>query len=180
MHTYKLEPIKTITKDKNYQWYSEESKIERKYANKNTSNIIDALIDQFKENKITYIVGNFSGGHDEGGFDEIKFTDENGKEITPESLKTHWVTQYKLFKYDNKNEVAYFYQEYSKSVNLNDEDELYSFMYETGALDKFGSFAGEYSVSGIVKLNVNTKKYVLDGSQTIEEYDEFCEEGEVA
>lgn len=180
MHTYTLELIKTITKDKNYKYLDEENNIEKHYGNKNTSNIIDALIDQFKANKIAYIVGNFSGGHDEGGFDEIKFTDENGNEITPESLKTHWVNQYKLFKSTNNNEITYYYQEYSNSVNLNDSDELYSFMYGTGALDKFGSFAGEYNVSGSVKLNVNTKKYVLDGSQTIEEYDEFCEEGEVA
>ena len=69
MHTYTIEPIKTITKDENYNWLSEESRIEKIYGNKNISNIIDALKDQFDKSKITYIVGDFSGGHDEVGFD---------------------------------------------------------------------------------------------------------------
>jgi len=142
-------------------------------------NIIDALKDQFDKSKITYIVGDFSGGHDEGGFDEIKFTDKNDNEIKPESLQTHWVNQYKLFKHDNKKQIAYFYQEYATSVDLNDASQLESLMWQTGALNQFGSFAGEYSVNGSVKLDLNTKKYILDGSQTIEEYDELYEEGEV-
>jgi len=180
MHTYTIEPIKTITKDENYNWLSEESRIEKIYGNKNISNIIDALKDQFDKSKITYIVGDFSGGHDEGGFDEIKFTDKNDNEIKPESLKTHWVNQYKLFKHDNKKQIAYFSQEYATSVDLNDASQLESLMWQTGALNQFGSFAGEYSVNGSVKLDLNTKKYILDGSQTIEEYDELYEEGEVA
>ena len=43
MHTYTIKPIKTITKDEKYNWFNEEGKIEKIYANKNTSNIIDLL-----------------------------------------------------------------------------------------------------------------------------------------
>ena len=180
MHTYTIEPIKTIKKDERYEWFTEQERIERKYGNKNVSNIIDALIDQFKKNKITHIVAYFSGGHDEGGFDKIKFIDKNDEEVKPGELKSNWVNQYKLFKHDNNKQVAYFYQECSIAIDLNDSSDLESLMWQTGALDQFGSFAGEYSVSGYVKLDINTKKCVLDGSQTLEEYDEIYEEMEIA
>jgi hypothetical protein len=44
--------------------------LEKEYDQKNLNNVLDALRGNFEKNKIAYIWGSFSGGHDEGGFDD--------------------------------------------------------------------------------------------------------------
>ena len=43
--------------------------------------ILKSLKDSFIKHNIAYIVGQFSGGNDEGGFDSVYFTDSEKNEI---------------------------------------------------------------------------------------------------
>ena len=71
-----------------------------------------------------------------------------------------------------------FYYEDHKYANLQAFD-LSTIFYKLGALDRFGSFAGEYSVDGEVTIDVLTGKFKMTGNETIEEYQEIKAEGEV-
>ena len=175
--------IKTTKRDKEYSWFDIESNIEKEYSQKNLNNVLDALKDKFKENNITYIWGNFSGGHDEGGFDDAEFYDEDLKKVEPKDLTTSWVTQYSVFKTEENEEIKYYVSEYWKTIDLLKPDSDYSAMsilYGTGALHEYGSFAGEFHVDGEVKLNVITKKYHVTGSQTVEQWEDIEQEGSLA
>jgi hypothetical protein len=88
MHIEEIKLIKTTKRDKEYSWFDIESNIEKEYSQKNLNNVLDALKDKFKENNITYIWGNFSGGHDEGGFDDAEFYNKNLKRVEPKDLTT--------------------------------------------------------------------------------------------
>ena len=183
MHIEEIKLIKTTKRDKEYSWFDIESNIEKEYSQKNLNNVLDALKDKFKENNITYIWGNFSGGHDEGGFDDAEFYDEDLKKVEPKDLTTSWVTQYSLFKTEENEEIKYYVSEYSKTIDMLKPDSNYNaiaLLYKTGALSEYGSFAGEFHVDGEVKLNVITKKYHVTGSQTVEQWEDIKQEGSVA
>jgi hypothetical protein len=183
MHIEEIKLIKTTKRDKKYSWFDIESNIEKEYSQKNLNNVLDALKDKFKENNITYIWGNFSGGHDEGGFDDAEFYDENLKKVEPKDLTTSWVTQYSLFKTEENEEIKYYVSEYSKTIDMLKPDSNYNaiaLLYKTGALNEYGSFAGEFHVDGEVKLNVITKKYHVTGSQTVEQWEDIEQEGSLA
>jgi hypothetical protein len=183
MHIEEIKLIKTIKKDKEYNWFDAEAELEKEYDQKNLNNVLDALKGNFEKNKIAYIWGSFSGGHDEGGFDDAGYYDKNDKEITPTDLSTHWVNRYKLFKSYDKEQINYYVQEYHKKIDLlepNSDYNAMSLLYSTGALNEYGSFAGEYRVDGEVKLDVINKKYYRTGNQTVEQWESIDEEGMVA
>jgi hypothetical protein len=183
MYINEIKLVKIVKKDKEYNWYGTETDLEKEYNKKNLNNILDALKSNFEKNKIAYIWGSFSGGHDEGGFDDAEYYDKNDKMITPTDLSTHWVNRYKLFKFDEKEQVNYYVQEYHEKIDLLEPDSDYnavSLLYNTGALDDYGSFAGDFRVNGEVKLDVISKKYYRTGSQTVEQWESIDEEGLVA
>ena len=183
MHIEEIKLIKTIKKDKEYNWFDAEAELEKEYDQKNLNNVLDALKGNFEKNKIAYIWGSFSGGHDEGGFDDAEYYDKDDKEITPTDLSTHWVNRYKLFKSYDKEQINYYVQEYHKKIDLlepNSDYNAMSLLYSTGALNEYGSFAGEYRVDGEVKLDVINKKYYRTGNQTVEQWESIDEEGMVA
>ena len=143
----------------------------------------DSLQDKFKENNITYIWGNFSGGHDEGGFDDADFYDKDFEKVEPKDLTASWVTQYTVYKTEENEEIKYYISEYRKNIKLLKPDSDYdamSILYATGALSEYGSFAGEFHVDGEVKLNVITKKFQVTGNRTVEEWESIEHEGSVA
>ena len=89
----------------------------------------------------------FSGGHDEGGADSITLTMGDGSK---ESLET-WRAEN-----DDEGRLITYLQ-----------DQLY---------DRWGSFAGEFSVYGTIEWDVTERKVVLDGSESVEEFTSFNEE----
>lgn len=89
----------------------------------------------------------FSGGHDEGGADAITLTMGDGSK---ESLET----------WRNEND---------------DEGRLITYLQDP-LYDRWGSFAGEFSVYGTIEWNVTTRKVTLDGSESVEDYTSFTEE----
>jgi hypothetical protein len=133
--------------------------------------ILKSLKDTFIKHNIAYIVGEFSGGNDEGGFDSVYLADSEKKEIIiKEENKREFnffVDKKNIYRFDNEKEkkISVFYTVTNSEKNLLDvlDDTLYS----TGALEEYGSFAGEFSVSGTVKLmslitlGIETDKKVL-------------------
>jgi phage baseplate assembly protein gpV len=88
-----------------------------------------------------------------------------------------------LFKTEENEEIKYYVSEYSKTIDMLKPDSDYSaiaLLYKTGALNEYGSFAGEFHVDGEVKLNVITKKYHVTGSQTVEQWEDIKQEGSLA
>jgi UTP-glucose-1-phosphate uridylyltransferase len=47
MHIEEIKLIKTIKKDKEYNWFDAEAELEKEYDQKNLNNVLDALKEQF-------------------------------------------------------------------------------------------------------------------------------------
>ena len=58
-------------------------------------------------------------------------------------------------------------------------DVLEDTLYSTGALEEYGSFAGEFSVSGTVKLDVFNYSWERDGQESVESYEKNTDEGQL-
>jgi hypothetical protein len=143
--------------------------------------ILKSLKDTFIKHNIAYIVGEFSGGNDEGGFDSVYLADSEKKEIIiKEENKREFnffVDKKNIYRFDNDKEkkISVFYTLTNSEKNLLDvlDDTLYS----TGALEEYGSFAGEFSVSGTVKLDVFDYTWNRDGQESVETYERNMDEG---
>jgi hypothetical protein len=143
--------------------------------------ILKSLKDSFIKHNIAYIVGQFSGGNDEGGFDSVYFTDSEKNEIIIKEENKRdfnfFVDKKNIYRFDNEKEkkISVFYTVTNSEKNLLDvlEDTLYS----TGALEEYGSFAGEFSVSGTVKLSVFDYTWDRDGQESVETYERNMDEG---
>ena len=130
----------------------------------------------------------FSGGGDWGGFDgNIILYDKNDKEIEinySELKADEWKENYipLIHKIPTKTKgkftcqiFEYQYTDY-KEYDVT-EDWLIQRFYEFGFLNEWGSFAGEYHVSGVVKIWPKTGAWQMPYSQSVEEYDEHEQEG---
>ena len=74
-----LNLIKEIkTNNTSIELYNLKTEISKKYI----KDILTQLKDTFTKLKIKYIVGEFYGGHDEGGFDNTYFENDEGELIT--------------------------------------------------------------------------------------------------
>ena len=51
-------------------------------------------------------------------------------------------------------------------------------MFDSGCLEEYGSFAGEFSVEGTVSLDVFTGKWAMEGQE--EQYENVSREGALA
>lgn len=87
--------------------------------------------------KITY-----SGGHDDGYFDDPQFFDEKGKEVK----KVKWEKIVKDF---------------------TDEDLVDLIYRDQGRLNKFYTFAGEFSVNGTLSINTKNGNYTDSGEEQV-------------
>ena len=169
-----------IDKKNEYDWFEERLRIEKIYNHINLKNILENYREQFEKNNIKYIVGEFAGGHDEGGFDKIYFSNKPEGESIVYKFNNSWITMNKLFYVRNKHDVIFYKMCEHKSIDLNDISELDSLLFKTGCLDRFGSFAFEGHCSGKVNLDVINGKWTMSGEETFETYESFDEEGEVA
>ena len=166
--------------DYDYDATTKVEKIENNFTKEYLKNVLIELKDTFIKHKIKFIIGDFSGGHDDGGFDSVYFTNEKEEpiEISPEDKKDFkfFVDRKNIYKHDNKKEkkILVFYTLSNDSKNL--VDELDDMLLYTGALDEYGSFAGEYHVQGTVKLDVFDFTCKRQSDETIETYNENNEE----
>jgi len=180
-----LNIIKTIKKGDDFSHYKDITSIENEYDKKRVKEVLDKAKTAFKNNNVRYIVGDFSGGHDSGGIDNVYLADKNKNCLTilpkdEDELKFSISTS-KLFKIENENKkeisicelISYDYH------NLMDKDFLESLLYDCGCLEEYGSFAGEFSVNGTVYLDVINNKWTSSGTESVEQYDEFEQEGEL-
>jgi len=156
-----------------------EKKAEREYVKE----ILKELKDTFIRHNVKYIIGTFSGGNDEGGFDNVYLANHEEKEIViKEDFDFRrdfrfFVSKKNIYTYENEKakKISVFYTITNSEKNLLDvlEDTLYS----TGALEEYGSFAGEFSVTGTVKLDVFNYTWERDGQESVETYERNYDDG---
>jgi hypothetical protein len=155
------------------------SEVEKKYI----KDILTQLKDTFTKLKIKYLIGEFSGGHDEGGFDTTYFADDKGEAITiPEEEKNSfrkWVDVEKIYTFENEKQKRTIFYSTTTNKSINVLEELEDILYKSGCLEEYGSFAGEFHVNGTVKLDVFTNKWQMDGNQSNEVYETVSDEGEL-
>jgi hypothetical protein len=165
--------------------YGELDKIENNFLKENTKILLTKLESVFKTNKIKYILGNFSGGHDQGGFDDVMFADKDKNEITilPKDKDDFiiFVDKSELFTYqaENSKDILIFKKTSYEQFNFNNRETLETLMYNSGCLEEYGSFAGEFSVNGTVNLDVFTGKWAMEGQETLEQYEHVSKEGDL-
>ena len=152
---------------------------EKKYI----KDILTQLKDTFIKLKIKYLVGEFSGGHDEGGFDTAYFADDNSEAITiPEEEKNSfkkWVDTENIYTFENAKQKRTTFYSTTTNKRVDVLEELEDILYKSGCLEEYGSFAGEFNVNGTVKLDVFTYKWQMDGNQSVEQYETVSDEGEL-
>ena len=166
--------------------YGELNKIENEILKENTKILLNKLESVFKTNKIKYIVGNFAGGHDQGGFDDVILADKNRYEITmlPKDKDDFiiFADKSEIFTYqeENSEDILIFKKTSYERFDFNNRDILETIMFDSGCLEEYGSFAGEFSVEGTVSLDVFTGKWAMEGQETVEQYENVSREGALA
>ncbi len=179
-----IKHLETVKHDKKLSYYTRIAKICERVNKENVSNFLHAFKDEFTKQGIRYINATFSGGHDEGGYDTFTYLNNKEEEVTLKNCENNNYQEVMLVKSEtlnSKNDVIkqdIFYYEDCKYINLQTFS-LDNIFYKLGALDRFGSFAGEFSVDGEVTIDVLTGKFKMTGNETIEEYQEIKSEGEV-
>ena len=156
-----------------------EKKAEREYVKE----ILKELKDTFIRHNVKYIIGTFSGGNDEGGFDNVYLADHEEKEIViKEDFDFRrdfrfFVNKKNIYTYENEKakKISVFYTITNSEKNL--LDVLEDIIYSTGALEEYGSFAGEFSVTGTVKLDVFNLTWERDGQESVETYERNYDDG---
>ena len=152
---------------------------EKKYV----KDILIQLKDTFIKLNIKYLVGEFSGGNDEGGFDNTYFADDKDEVITiPEEEKISfmkWVDKKNIYTFKNEKQKKTTFYSTITNDRINVLEELEDMLYKSGCLEEYGSFAGEFNVRGTVKLDVFTYKWEMDGSQSVEQYENVSDEGKL-
>ena len=166
--------------------YGELNKIENDTLKENIKILLNKLESVFKTNKIKYIVGNFSGGHDQGGFDDVMFVDKDKNEITilPKDKDDFIIFAEKsellTYQEENSEDILIFKKTSYERFDFNNRDILETIMFDSGCLEEYGSFAGEFSVEGTVSLDVFTGKWAMEGQETMEQYENVSREGALA
>ena len=104
----------------------------------------------------------FTGGNDEGGVESIMLrTNDSEKELKEsEGARTIYDQQLK---------------KYRKLGDETEEDILYELMSKP-VYDEYGSFAGEFYVSGEIYFDCEKRTVLMTGNETIEEYISIDEE----
>lgn len=70
-----IETVKN-TKRKN-KFYERQRILSQEVNHKNVSNFLEGFTEEFERLKINYAQAEFSGGHDEGGYDSFVWLDKN-------------------------------------------------------------------------------------------------------
>jgi hypothetical protein len=115
-----------------------------------------------KKNAAKAVV-HFSGGNDEGGVGNIFLLDVNGKKI--EELQEEYVSS----EYNAKTGQ---YEEKEKKT----ENGLLADALSAPVYSKYGSFAGEFYVSGTITYDVKERKIKNSGREEVSHNEEFDKE----
>lgn len=107
-----------------------------------------------KMNVVQAIV-EFSGGNDEGGVDYITLYHQNGTETELPTWVETQVWNPTTGNYEN--------------IELTDEKKLIVALGES-VYDRYGSFAGEFSVNGTITYDVSNEKISLKKSESYTEW----------
>ena len=159
------------------------AQVERK-----NSNILQPIFKKMVKQGVHKITVPFSGGGDCGGFDgSINYFNKEGKEIEvnysklkPDGWRTHYIPLIHKVptKTEGKSTCQIFEYQWTDYKDLDVTDDwLISRFYEFGFLNEWGSFAGEYHVSGEVIIFPETGKYTMPYNQSVEQYEEYEPEG---
>jgi len=169
------------------KWWDYELE-QQKYAEqieKKNSNILKPVFKKMHEMGIVRLEIPFSGGGDCGGFDgNIEFYKENGDEekkpnfdkMKPDGWRTHYIPLIHKVptKTKNKSECHIFEYQYTDYKDFKiDTDWLIQRFYEFGFLNEWGTFAGEYHVSGRVIIYTKSGNYSMPYQQSVEEYEDL-------
>lgn len=180
-----LELIKEIkVKDNTFILNSNEMDKLELNENKNyVKTVLIQLKDTFTKLNIKYIIGEFSGGNDDGGFDNVYLANAKLKKIEiseeDKSLFRKWIDYKKIYKFENEKDkkISIYTTNTDKMVYA--LDDLEDLLYKSGCLEEYGSFAGEFNVYGTVKLNVFTYEWDMNGEQSVENYEDVTESGKL-
>ena len=178
-----IETVKN-TKRKN-KFYERQRILSQEVNHKNVSNFLEGFAEEFERLKINYAQAEFSGGHDEGGYDSFVWLDKNKdnvdlKDCTNQSYYIRELVKREYFdQHKNVTKIDIFYHDICKYERLN-EIHLDDIFWKLGALDQFGSFAGEFNVNGTVLLNVITGEYTLEGNETVEDWRPLKDSGRIS
>ena len=177
-----VKEIKTKS-DSDFRAVTELNTLTNEAEKKYIKDILTQLKDTFTKLKIKYLVGEFSGGGDEGGFDSAYFADDKSEEIKiPEEEKNSfkkWVDTENIYTFENEKQKRTTFYSTLTNKRVDVLEELEDILYKSGCLEEYGSFAGEFNVNGTVKLDVFTYKWQMDGNQSVEQYEAVSDEGEL-
>ena len=118
------------------------------------TNVLRALHTQ----GITKFEIEYSGGGDEGTFENSKFYNQDNKEISVDWNKTLDLSEDETFDIDDFEGLIYGDQ---------------------GRLNQWYSFAGDYSCNGTVTINTETGDYTDSADYTVQEYTDESRSGNV-
>lgn len=118
------------------------------------TNVLRALHTQ----GITKVEIEYSGGGDEGTFENSKFYNQDNKEISVDWNKTLDLSEDETFDIDDFEGLIYGDQ---------------------GRLNQWYSFAGDYSCNGTVTINTETGDYTDSADYTVQEYTDESRSGNV-
>lgn len=176
-----LEHIVTITKRKNnWDHMDEVDKIYQKYEKENLAVILKEFKSEFKNKGIRYLQGEYSGGHDEGGWTDYKWLNEDKDIVTNVSFKPiSWFSLNKIYKCETDDKIQLFKRNKTHDVYQLDDTTIYNLLDKTGAIAKYYSFAFEGNVSGHTVLDLETGQYKTEGQESYEQYEDHEEEGSI-
>jgi len=179
-----IEEIKTKG-SYDYEAKTKVETIEKNAKHEYIKEVCKYLKDTFKKYNVKYIIGEFSGGNDSGGFDSVYLANDKVEEIKireEDKGDFRFYAEEKNiynFEHDKEKKISVFYTTTDKHSNLLDRDYLQELLYHTDCLEEFGSFAGEFSVDGTVKFDVFNYKWTRDGTQWTEISDKDFDEGQL-
>ena len=174
----------------NKKWWDYEKEQQKfiESIEKKNANILKPVFEAMVKQGVDSFEAPFSGGGDCGGFDgNINFYDKKDKEITVDYSKlkaNEWREVYIPLihkvptKIKGKSTCHIFEYQYTdyKEYDVT-EDWLVQRFYEFGFLNEWGSFAGEYHVSGEVIIWPKTGAFKMPYSQSVEQYEDSENEG---
>ena len=166
-----------------WKYHCVQEKYCKEIGQKNTY-ILKPIFEKMAKQGVYTIIVPFSGGGDCGGFDgNIIYKDKKDKDIKLDYDKIQidgiGIDKFEPLIWDSKdNEVHIFEHESTEYNDIRvDQEWLIQRFYEFGFLNEWGSFAGEFHVSGTVEINAVTGEYKMPYNQSVEQYDSHESEG---
>ena len=157
-------------------WWKTKDELRTKYDFLNARLILDAVKDDLIKLGGHKLKAYFSGGHDEGGFDDVELLDENDKVIPiPEFSKK--VFLWKIIQH-TENEIEYFIEK-QETERLKFPEQLDQIFDNARCLEEWGSFAGEFNVNGHFLMDIKSGKWDMQGTESYESYEDISKEGQI-